>query len=59
MEIAFFACCTYVVVETIMLPIAGLRGREVRGRVITYLVVLLAAVFLGLILLGQTRTVIT
>ena len=56
MEIAFFACCAYLVVETFALVIAGLRGRDVRGRVVTYLVVLLAAVILGLILLGQAHT---
>jgi hypothetical protein len=58
-EIAFFGCCAYVIVETFALIIAGIRGKDVRGRVIVYLLVLVAAVILGLVLLGQTTSVVT
>lgn len=56
MEVAFLGCCAYVIVETIMLIIAGLRGRDVRGRVIVYLVVLIAAVILGILILAQAKS---
>ena len=53
MDVAFLGCCAYLVVETIMLPIAGLRGRDVRGRTVVYVIVLIAAVILGLLVLGR------
>lgn len=59
MEVAFFACCAYAVVETFALIIAGIRGKNVGGRVIVYLVVLLVAVILGVLLLSQRTALVT
>lgn len=59
MEIAFFGCCAYVLVETIALVLAALRGRDVRGRVVVYFVVIIAGVILGLLLLGQGHVTTT
>lgn len=58
MDVLFLGLLAYLAIETIMLPIAGLRGKDVRGRVITYLVVLIVTVALGVWFLGQ-RGVVT
>lgn len=45
----FLFLCVYVLVELVALPLAAIRGKDVRGRVITWLVALLVAVVLGLV----------
>ena len=53
MLLAFLACAAYVVVEVILLPVAALRGRSIPTvRSVTFVVVLVVAVFLGLLVAG-------
>ena len=53
LDVAFLGCLAYVVVETVAVSIAGVRGHDVRGRVIVYLLVMITAVILGLALLTR------
>lgn len=50
LDLAFIACVAFIAVETVLLLVASVAGRKVPVvRVITYLVVIIAAVTLGLL----------
>lgn len=53
LEGTFLFLCVYVIVDLPIMLLNALRGKDMRGRVIVWLVALVAAVVLGLFVLAD------
>ncbi len=59
LEAIFLFLCVYVVVDIPIMIVSALRGKDVRGRVIIWIIALVAAVVIGLIMTSSQGQVLT